>query len=381
MIKNLNSCCLFRLFFVSIFLAPLLLLNACNDAPQEREAAGKAQKTYRWKMVTTWPANFPVFQEGVDRFAKNIKEISNGRMQIMVYPANSLIPPLEVFEAVKLGSVEMGHGAAYYWAGKVPAAQFMTTVPFGMTASGMDAWLYNGDGIKLWNEIYAPHNLIAFPMGNTSVQMGGWFNKKINSIDDLKGLKMRIPGLGAKVLAKAGGNPVLMAAGEVYTALDRNIIDATDWVGPFHDQRLGLHNAAKYYYYPGWHEPGAAFELLVNKKAWESLPVDLQKLIEVTAAANNIWMHADFDASNQIALEELKENHQHVEILAFPDDVMDKFRTLTEEVMHEQAAADPVFKKVYENYRAFQKQNRGWDALSDSAYRAVISRQEEAGIP
>lgn len=357
--------------FSTLLLSFLIGLTACSDQNSSEVVSGVDQntKSYKWKMVTTWPANFPVFQEGVERFAKDIKTMSNGRLDIKVFAGGQLIPPLGVFDAVTQGTVEMGHGAAYYWAGKVPAAQFMTTVPFGMTASGVDAWMYAGDGLKLWDEIYKPFNLKAFPMANTGVQMGGWFNKKINSISDLKGLKMRIPGLGGKVLAKAGGNPVLMAGGEIYTALERNTIDATEWVGPYHDLRLGLHRAAKYYYFPGWHEPGPALELLINLTAWNSLSPDLQKIIEVSAAANNIWMHAEFDVLNQEALQVLKEEHSNIEILEFPKEVMAEFKRLTKEVLEEQSANDPVFKKVYDNYKNFRDQNDEWDALSDGAYR------------
>ncbi len=355
----------------TFFITFLTLITGCSDqkAASVEVTSTETTKTYKWKLVTTWPANFPVFQEGVERFAEDVKTMSNGRLNIQVFAGGQLIPPLGVFDAVTQGSAEMGHGAAYYWSGKIPAAQFMTTVPFGMTATGVNAWMYGGDGQKLWDEIYAPFNLKAFPMANTSAQMGGWFNKKINSTADLKGLKMRIPGLGGKVLSKAGGNPVLMAGGEIYTALERNTIDATEWVGPYHDLRLGLQRAAKYYYFPGWHEPGPTLELLINLDAWNSLPADLQKLIEVSAAANNVWMHAEFDVLNQQALQELKEKHTHVEILEFPKEVMGEFKRLTNEVLEEQSANDPVFKKVYENYKTFREQNDDWDALSDGAYR------------
>ncbi|MFK8067310.1 MAG: TRAP transporter substrate-binding protein [Gammaproteobacteria bacterium] len=364
MIKN-------KPLFSAILVTLLIFLTGCSDQKSSgvEAASGEITKTYKWKLVTTWPANFPVFQEGVERFAEDVKTMSNGRLDIQVFAGGQLIPPLGVFDAVTQGSAEMGHGAAYYWSGKVPAAQFMTTVPFGMTATGVNAWMYGGDGLKLWDEIYAPFNLKAFPMANTSAQMGGWFNKKINSTADLKGLKMRIPGLGGKVLSKAGGNPVLMAGGEIYTALERNTIDATEWVGPHHDLRLGLQRAAKYYYFPGWHEPGPTLELLLNLDAWNSLSPDLQKIIEVSAAANNVWMHAEFDVLNQQALQELKEKHTHVEILEFPKEVIEEFRVLTNEVLEEQSANDPVFKKVYENYKTFRIQNDEWDALSDGAYR------------
>lgn len=225
-----------------IFLVSCLLISGCGTSESGQAAvdAGSVDlsKVFRWKMVTTWPANFPVFQEGAEKFADDVRVMSNGRLDIQVYAGGELVPALQVFDAVSQGTVEMGHGSAYYWAGKVPEAQFFSSVPFGMTAKGMNAWLYNGGGLELWREVYAPFNLMPFPMGNTGVQMGGWFNKKIESLEDIKGLRMRIPGLGGKVLKSAGGNPVLMAGGEIYTALERGTIDATEWVAPFHDLRL-----------------------------------------------------------------------------------------------------------------------------------------------
>jgi TRAP-type mannitol/chloroaromatic compound transport system substrate-binding protein len=360
---------------ISLLLLTIVLLAACNQkpsapgtAPAPTTAAAPETKTYNWKMVTTWPPNFPIFQEGVERFAKDVKTMSNGRLNIKVYAGGELVPPLETFDAVSQGTVQMGHGAAYYWAGKIPAAQFFTTVPFGMNAQGMNAWLYAGGGLKLWREIYKPFNLVPFPMGNTGVQMGGWFNKKINSVDDLKGLKMRIPGLGGKVLAKAGGTPVLLAGGEIYTALERKTIDATEWVGPFHDERLGLYRAAKYYYYPGWHEPGTVLELTVNKKAWDSLPEDLQKIIGTAAAASSVQMLSEFEAQNLAALQKLKEKDK-VEVLPFPDDVLKELHKMTKEVLEEQAAKDPAFKKVYDAFEAFSKDNDSWNSLSEAAYQ------------
>ncbi|NOZ51921.1 MAG: TRAP transporter substrate-binding protein [Gammaproteobacteria bacterium] len=326
------------------------------------------QKTYHWKMVTTWPPNFPIFQEGVDRFAAEVNTMSNGRLNIKVFAGGELIPALQTFDAVSQGSVEIGHGAAYYWAGKIPAAQFFTAVPFGMNAQGMNAWLYGGGGLTLWREIYDRHNLVPFPMGNTGVQMGGWFNKKINTVKDLKGLKMRIPGLGGKVLAKAGGTPILLAGSEIYTSLERGNIDATEWVGPFHDERLGLYRAAKYYYYPGWHEPGPVLELIANKAAWQSLSDDLQKIIEVAAASANVWMLSQFEANNLSALRKLKEEHK-VEVIPFPDEVITALRNHTKEVMDELSSGDAEFKKVYDAYTTFSRDNDAWNTLSEAAYQ------------
>jgi len=367
---------IFTLLFVSAF-----LLTACDrgQAPvptttgEVATPAPEPEKTYNWKMVTTWPPNFPIFQEGVERFAKDVKVMSEGRLNIKVYAGGELVPPLQSFDAVSQGTVELGHGAGYYWAGKIPAAQFFTAVPFGMNAQGMNAWLYAGGGIEMWQDLYKPHNLIPFPMGNTGVQMGGWFNKKIESIKDLKGLKMRIPGLGGKVLAKAGGTPVLMAGGEIYTALERNTIDATEWVGPFHDERLGLYRAAKYYYYPGWHEPGPTLELMVNLQAWGSLPEDLQKMIEVAAASSNIWMLSQFEAKNLAALQKLRDQHK-VKLLPFPDEVMQELHKLTVEVLAEEAQKDQQFKKVYEAYSQFSSENDRWNVLSEAAYQAARAK-------
>ena len=346
------------------------VLSGCSG--QSNAPAGVADaapaKTYNWKIVTTWPPNFPIFQEGVQRFADDVKILSNGRLKIKVFAGGELVPALQVFDAVSQGTVEMGHGAGYYWAGKLPAAQFFTAVPFGMNAQGMNAWLSAGDGLTLWRELYQPHNLVPFPMGNTGVQMGGWFNKKIDSVADLRGLKMRIPGLGGKVFAKAGGSPILMAGGEIYTALDRGTIDATEWVGPFHDERLGLYRAAKYYYYPGWHEPGPVLELTVNAQAYASLPADLQKVIEVAASDTNQWMLNQFEARNMQALHRLKDEHK-VQVLPFPDDVLAELHRLTGEVLDEESAKDPAFKKVYGNYRGFMADHDEWGQLSEAAYQ------------
>ena len=364
---------MFTRFFHRYFLPCVitLSLSACNaEQAETHHADHQTAQVYNWKMVTTWPPGFPVFQEGAERFAANVKAMSNGRLNIKVYAGGELIPALQTFDAVSLGAVEMGHGSAYYWAGKVPQAQFFSTVPFGMTARGMNAWLYHGGGLELWREAYKPFHVIPFPMGNTGVQMGGWFNKEINSIDDLQGLRMRMPGLGGKVLAKAGGNPVLLAASEVYTALDRNTIDATEWVGPFHDERLGLHQAAHYYYYPGWHEPGTVFELTVNEQAWNSLPADLQAIVTHAAEAENTLMLADVEQKNMSALQELKKD-KHIEIRPFPKEVLAHLKTLTDETLAEEAANDPEFDKIYQAYRAFRQQDDAWLDVSEKSYLAI----------
>ena len=348
------------------------VLIACSEQTPSALSSQQADisQTYQWKMVTTWPPGFPVLQKGAERFADNIRAMSNGRLDIKVYAGGELIPPLQAFDAVSQGSVEMGHGSAYYWAGKVPEAQFFSTVPFGMTARGMNAWLYDGGGLELWREIYKPFHVIPFPLGNTGVQMGGWFNKEINSLEDIKGLKMRIPGLGGKVLAKAGGNPILLAGSEVYTALERNTIDATEWIGPYHDQRLGLYRAAKHYYYPGWHEPGTVLELTINQRAWESLPADLQAIISNAAQAENLRMLSEMEQKNMSALDELRKR-EGIEIHRFPNEVLSRLKTLTNETLIEEAERDPKFKRVYDAYQNFRRKNDAWSAISENAYLAI----------
>ncbi len=330
-----------------------------------------ASKKYNWKMVTTWPPHFPVLGEGADFLAKWIEEMSDGRLKIHVYGGGELVPPLGVFDAVSQGTVEMGHGAAYYWAGKMPACQFFAAVPFGFNAQQMNAWLYGGGGWELWKELYASFNVVPFPAGNTGVQMGGWFNKEIKSLDDFKGLKMRIPGLGGKVVARAGGNAVLVAGGEIYTNLDRGVIDATEWVGPYHDLKMGFYKAAKYYYYPGWHEPGTVLEVMVNKRAWEGLPKDLQAIVETACWRSNIWMLSEFDAKNEDSLQELVNKHG-VQLRKFPDDVLRGLRKLANEVVEELAQSDPASKKVYASYQAFRKKIDPWTDISERTYLEAL---------
>jgi TRAP-type mannitol/chloroaromatic compound transport system substrate-binding protein len=269
----------------------------------------------------------------------------------------------------------MGHGSPYYWAGKVPEAQFFSSVPFGMTAKGMNAWLYYGGGLELWREAYTPFNVIPFPMGNTGMQMGGWFNKKIESIADIKGLRMRIPGLGGKVFARAGGNPILMAGSEIYTNLERGAIDATEWVAPFHDLRLGLNRAAKYYYYPGWHEPGTMFELIINLNKWNNLPDDLKKIIDTTAAAVSTWIFAQMEFNNEVALREIIKN-KNIELLQFPEDVLNEFQKFTKVTLDEEAARNPAFKKVYDAYREFNDNYSRWSRLSEESYQQILRNQQ-----
>lgn len=348
------------------------LITACSNAQEKdgkQNASGGSDKskTYEWSLSTTWPPNFPVFGEGIDLFAKRVNTLSDGRMTIKVFGAGEKVPQPELFDAVGNGIIEMGHGAAYYWAGKAKAAQFFAAVPFGLNAQQMNAWINNGGGYELWKEVYAPFNVIPFLGGNTGVQMAGWFNKEINSLADLNGLKMRIPGLGGAVLSKAGGTAVSVAGGEIYTNLERGVIDATEWIGPYHDYTLGLHKIAKYYYAPGWHEPGTVLEFTVNKQKYEALPPDLQGIIRAAAAEASTWMFCEFEVKNNEYLNKIRAESD-AELRQLPDEVIAGLRTKTQEVLEEQAAEDPLFKKVYKSFSAFRKNAAEWAALTEKPF-------------
>ncbi len=330
-------------------------------------STASAKTKYKWKMVTTWPKNFPGLGTGANTVARLITEMSGGRIEVKVYGAKQLVGPFEVFNAVSSGDVEMGHGAAYYWKNKSEAAQFFSAVPFGLNAQEMNGWLYYGGGLDLWKQIYADFNLVPAAAGNTGVQMGGWFNKEIKSIKDLKGLKMRIPGLGGEVLKRAGGTPVSLPGGEIYTALQSNAIDATEWVGPYNDLAFGFYKVAKYYYYPGWHEPGTTLEAIVNKKVFDGLPKDLQRIVESACAVANQDMLAEYTAKNNAALHKLVNVH-NVNLKQFPDDVLKKIKSLSDDVVAEIAAKDKMGKKVYESFKKFRDQARAWHDVSEHAY-------------
>ncbi|MDN5203524.1 TRAP transporter substrate-binding protein [Fulvivirgaceae bacterium BMA10] len=346
------------------------LMAACQPSKEKQSVEApnvNFNKTFQWKMVTTWPPNFPVLGEGCNLLAKWIEEMSGGRLKIHVYGGGELVPPLETFEAVSNGAVEMGHGVGYYWAGKAPAAQFFAAVPFGMNAQQLNAWIISGGGLAMWEELYAKFDLQPMVCGNTGVQMGGWFNKEINSVEDLQGLKMRIPGLGGKVLSKAGGSAVTVAGGEIYTNLERGVIDATEWIGPYHDYLMGFYRVAKYYYYPGWHEAGPVLELIVNKSKFDRLPKDLQEIIRTASMRSNVWMLSEFDAKNNLYLQKLI-NEEGVQLRKYPEEVLKQLRLYTKEVLDEIISEDPFSAKVYESYQKFRNSINYWSEVSEKTF-------------
>jgi TRAP-type mannitol/chloroaromatic compound transport system substrate-binding protein len=346
-----------------------LFLVSCSGGKDKTVVPGvmDKQQSFKWKLVTTWPKNYPGLGTAPENFAKKVNAMSDGRLQIKVFGAGQLVPAFEVFDAVSQGTAEMGHGASYYWTGKAKAAAFFTSIPFGLNAQEMNGWLHYGGGLELWRELYADFNLVPFAAGNTGVQMAGWFNREINSMADIKGLKMRIPGMGGDVITRAGGVSVTIAGGELYTAMQTGVIDALEWVSPYNDIALGFHQVAKYYYYPGWHEPGPTLELIINKDALATLPKDLQAMVETAARAVNQDMLDEYTARNNEALMQLVDVHG-VQLKKLPDEVILELRKISGEILEELAEDSELSRRIAESVKAFQKQATAYHRVSEEAY-------------
>lgn len=341
-------------------------LAAC--AKPASPPAGDATKAERaWKMVTSWPADFPGLGTGARALAESITRASGGRIAVTVHAGNELVAPFEVLDAVGAGTAELGHSAAYFWRAKSEAAPFFCTVPFGLNAQEMNAWLHAGGGLALWRELYARFGVVPFAAGNTGVQTAGWSNREIASLGDLKGLKVRIAGLGAEVVARLGAVPVNVAGADIFAALKAGTIDASEWLGPHNDLAFGLHRVAKYCYYPGWQEPGPTIECIVNAKAWEALPDDLKAIVEGCCRAANDAMLADFTQANQVALAALRDDHG-VEFRHLPEPVLAALERESDAVLEAIAARDPFARRVHDAYVAFRDAVRRWHSVSEVAY-------------
>lgn len=345
-------------------------LMACAQEKECAPGTGTTavnQEKFKWKLVTSWPKNFPGLGTAPENLAKIVNAASGGRLEIKVYGAGELVPAMEVFDTVSQGTAEMGHCAAYYWKGKIPASPFFTAVPFGLNAQEMNGWFYYGGAIELWHELYKPFGMLAYPGGSTGVQMAGWFNKEINTVEDIKGLKMRIPGMAGEVWKRVGGVPVTLPGGEIFTSLQTGAIDATEWVGPYNDLAFGLHQAAKYYYYPGWHEPGAMLEFQINENHYNKLPADLQELLKAAMKAVNQDMLDEYTARNNRALVDLVEKH-NVQLRRLPDDVLKKLKEVSHEVVLEVSKTDDVSKRIYDSFKEFEKSVKNYHEISELAY-------------
>jgi TRAP-type mannitol/chloroaromatic compound transport system substrate-binding protein len=313
------------------------------------------------KLATSWPAHFPIMGTGVEKFAQRVKDVSNGSLEIKIYAKNVLVPALAVFDAGSTGQIDAFHSGPYYWKGKNSAFSLFSGLPFGFTAEEINSWMMFGGGYELWREQYAKYNLYPFMGGNTNIQMGGWYRKEIKSIDDMQGLKMRIPGLGGEVFSKMGVNTVLLPAGEIYTSLERGVIDASEWGGPALDIKMGFYKVAPYYY-SGWHEPGSILELTFNKEFWHKLSFEHQSILEVCANEMNSNMTYEFHYENIQALQKLKS--LNINIHKFPKDVMDAGKIALKEVISELSSKNNDFENVYKSIKSHLNLSKDWSDAS-----------------
>ncbi len=352
-----------------------LALSGCGEGPKTGSASTPAAtaptETYNLKLAHTWPTNLPIFGDAIHGMAEMANKMSNGRINITIDSKNKHKAPFGIFDMVKSGQYDMGHSGSYYWKGKVPNTLYFTSMPFGMTAMEQYAWFYYGDGFELTQKVYAPHNLLSFPGGNTGNQMGGWFQKEINSIEDLQGLKMRIPGFAGEILAKVGAKPTNIPAGELYTALERGTIDALEWVGPSLDLQMGFHKIAPYYY-TGWHEPGSELQFMVNKEKWESFPEDIKEILRVAmrVAAYDMYAHSTHESAENWA--SMKSEYPNIQVKSFPTEVLQAMKDANDELITERAAADPLAREIIESQAAYLKKARAWTRISDQSYYTTM---------
>jgi len=360
-----------RDFFTTTALsASIMAFSACHrskEAPQDATTKTQKGKKVTLKLATSWPAHFPIMGTGVDTFAKRCFELSGGTLEIKIFPKNILVPALQVFDSCSAAQIDAFHSGVYYWKGKNSAFSIFGGMPLGLTSEEMITWLKFGGGYTLWREMYAKFNLYPLIGGTTGPQMGGWFKKPINSLSDLKGLKMRIPGLGGEVMKKLGVNPVLLPAGEIYTALERGTIDATEWVGPALDKMMGFDKAANYYY-TGWHEPGSILEITFNKARWEKLSTEHQAIITAASEEMTNTMLQEFRYKNAKAFKSLPDT---VQIKTFPKEMMDAAKIALSEVLREESNKSSDFKRALQSYEAFYALNKPYDDISTKNFLEI----------
>jgi len=323
----------------------------------------------QFRLATTWPKDFPGLGQMPNRFAQDMHDMSDGLIEVKVFAAGELVGALECFDAASSGAADMYHGAEYYWQGKSKGFSFFTAVPMGMTATELMGWIDHGGGQALWDELSSKFNIKAFQAGNTGHQAGGWFKREINTLEDFKGLKMRIPGLAGEVMRRLGGSAVALSGGEIYQSLQSGAIDATEWVGPWNDLAFGFYREAPYYYSPGFHEPGASLAIGTNLDVWNSLSPADQAMIKYACAHANDWSLGEYSYRNGIALETLKNEHGIVP-RAFSDDIMKKIGTVSEGVVRELGATDAMTQRIYDSYLSARNASRGWTEISDGGYIA-----------
>tara|TARA_B100001996_G_scaffold380883_1_gene369212 strand:- start:514 stop:1626 length:1113 start_codon:yes stop_codon:yes gene_type:complete len=337
------------------------VISSCQIRQANEEKTG-AQTKVSWRMATSWPPSLNTIFGGAETICQRVNSLSNGLFEIKPYAGGEIVPGLEVLDAVQAGSVECGHTASYYYKGKNPSFVFGTSVPFGLTAQQQNAWLYEGGGNEALNRIYADFGVISFPAGNTGAQMGGWFKEKLEGLNSLKGLKMRIPGIGGDVMAQLGVNVQQIAAGEIFLALERGAIDAAEWTGPYDDEKLGLHKAARYCYYPGWWEPGPTLMSIVNKQAWEKLPSDYKEIFKTACYQANLTMLNKYENLNSSALERLRKNG--TEFVLYSNEILSEARRAAFQIYSDYSEKDIEFRKLFKEWNEFRSNISKWNKVN-----------------
>lgn len=342
------------------------VLSACGGESGGEGPAVQTRRRVMWRLASSFPRGLDTIFGAADTLSARVAALTDDMFQIRVYPAGELVPGLQVLDAVQQGTVQAGHSASYYYTGKNPALAFDAAVPFGLTVRGHNAWLLHGGGLERMREVFADFNIINFPGGNTGAQMGGWFRRPIQSVQDLRGLKMRIPGLGGEVMSRLGVAVQVLPGGDIYPALERGAIDGTEWVGPYDDEKLGFYKVAKNYYYPGWWEPGPALSFYVNQSAWNQLPKSYQQAFEAASREASLNMMAEYDAKNPPALKRLL--GQGIQLQRFPDDLMTAALRESTALVEEQAAANAQYAAIYEPWKQWRGDTYRWFGTADQAY-------------
>jgi TRAP-type mannitol/chloroaromatic compound transport system substrate-binding protein len=341
--------------------------GAATAAAAAFPAPAISQGIREFKLATSWPKDLPGLQTSAERIGRAITVATGNRIRVTVFAAGELVKPFEVFDAVSSGVIEMYHSAEYYWERRSPAFNFFAAVPFGFTADEMAAWIHFGGGQALWDELSANYNIKPLLTTNTGVQMGGWFSKEVSSVQSYAGLKYRMPGLGGEVLRRLGATVVNLPGGEIVPALRSGAIDASEWVGPWDDMHLGLHKASKFYYYPGFHEPGTVLATAINKARWDSLTAEERGLITTVANAEYAYSLAEFNTNNAKSLQELRQD-KNIEIRKFDDSILKAFGEHSGEVMAEVGAKDPLTRRTYQSYMEFRNRYTPWSDMAERAY-------------
>lgn len=346
---------------------------AQSSAPAAEPTTTQDMPVIKWRIASSFPKSLDTIYGGAEVLAKRIAELTGGKFEIRVFAGGEIVPPFGVLDAVQQNTVECCHTCGYYFHGKNKAFSIDTAIPFGLNARQMNGWYYYGEGLRLSREFFAKYNVVNFPGGNTGTQMGGWFRKEVKSLEDLKGLKMRIPGFGAEVFSALGAVPQALPGGEIYPALERGAIDAAEWVGPYDDEKLGFYKVAKFYYYPGWWETGPQISFYVNKEQWEKLPKLYQSAFEAAAIEANVMMMAGYDAKNPVAIQRLVQNGS--QLRRYPDDVLKAAYEAAEKIYAEESARNADFKKLYDSMRAFQQVSDIWLGLPEGALSNFMQAQ------